>query len=53
VSGTLKVESKITHYSFEWIVSGKTFFKGVGILMGERRLAVTYWDGESVSLPVG
>jgi len=53
VSGTLKVESKITYYSFEWIVSGKTSFKGVGILMGEKKLAVTYWEGESISLPVG
>ena len=51
VSGTLKVEAKITHYSFEWIVSGKTSFKGVGIMMGEKRLAVTYWDGDSLNLP--
>ena len=48
ISGTLKVEAKITHYAFEWIVSGKTFFRGVGMLMGEKRLAVTYWEGEEI-----
>jgi len=53
VSGTLKVESRITHYSFEWVVSGKVSFKGVGILMGADKLAVTYWDGEAISFPVG
>ena len=52
VSGTLKVESKITHYAFEWIVSGKTSFRGVGLLIGDKRLAVTYWEGESISIPV-
>ena len=53
VTGTLRIESRITHYSFEWVVSGKTSFKGVGILMGEKRLAVTYWEGEGISFPVG
>ena len=48
ISGTLKVEAKIAHYAFEWIVSGKTFFRGVGMLMGEKRLAVTYWEGEEI-----
>jgi len=52
VSGTLKVESKITHYSFEWVVSGKTSFRGVGILMGENKLTVTYWEGEAISFPI-
>jgi hypothetical protein len=52
VSGTLKVESRITHYSFEWIVSGKIFFAGVGLLIQENKLAVTYWDGEAITFPV-
>jgi hypothetical protein len=52
VTGTLKIASKITHYSFEWIVSGKSSFMGIGILVGECRLAVTYWEGECISFPV-
>ena len=51
VSGILRVESKITYYAFEWIVSGKTSFRGVGTLLGDDRLAVTYWDGEEVCFP--
>ncbi|HEY8970998.1 MAG TPA: hypothetical protein VIM64_17955 [Puia sp.] len=53
VTGTLRIESRITHYSLEWVVSGKSSFKGVGILVGEDRLAVTYWEGEGISFPVG
>jgi hypothetical protein len=49
VSGTLKIESRITHYYLEWIVSGKISFRGVGMQVGDRRLTVTYWDGESIS----
>lgn len=51
VAGTLKIESRITHYYFEWIVSGKLSFKGVGMQVAERKLAVTYWDGDSICLP--
>lgn len=51
VSGTLKVESRTTHYYFEWIISGKLSFKGVGMKVSETRLAVTYWDGDSICFP--
>ena len=53
VSGTLKIESRITHYYLEWIVSGKISFRGVGMQVGDRRLTVTYWDGESIMFPGG
>lgn len=52
VSGTLKIESRITHYYLEWIVSGKISFRGVGIPVANKQLVVTYWDGEELSLPV-
>lgn len=52
VSGTLKIESRITHYYLEWIISGKVSFRGVGIPMTEKQLVATYWDGETVTLPV-
>jgi hypothetical protein len=51
VSGTLKIESRITHYYLEWIVSGKVSFKGVGLQVAEKRLLVTYWDGETIGFP--
>lgn len=51
VSGTLKIESRITHYYLEWVVSGKVSFRGVGIPMTSKQLVVTYWDGEELSLP--
>jgi len=53
VSGTLKIESRITHYHLEWIVSGKISFRGIGMQVTERQLAVTYWDGESITFPGG
>jgi len=52
VSGTLKIESRVTHYYFEWIVSGKVSFRGVGMQVTDKRLAVTYWDGETIQFPV-
>ena len=52
VSGTLKIESRITHYYFEWIVSGKVSFRGVGMQVTDKRLAVTYWDGDTIHFPV-
>lgn len=52
VSGALKIESRITHYYLEWIVSGKVSFRGVGIQVADKRLVVTYWDGEELVLPL-
>jgi len=50
VSGTLKIEARGNHYYLEWIISGKLSYKGVGMLLAERQLAVTYWDGEGLIL---
>ena len=51
VAGTLKIQSKNTHYSLEWIVSGKICLRGVGMAICAKQLLVFYWDGESITLP--
>ena len=53
VSGTLKIEAQGNYYNMEWVVSGKLSYKGVGMLVAEKRLAVTYWDGEELVLRGG
>lgn len=52
-SGVLSVTliNNRTAYLFKWIIEEAIWFSGVGMEIGNRQIAVTYWNGDSNAFP--